>query len=383
MFFSSSINMTDDWNPLGIYGVYASIIIILLIPTFLNRNEVSYNKKIFGLMYVFFITSLLAAILNSELQLLISSVSLFCLFLSASIILPSYLKTDTEKVIAISLLVANIPLLLLPILTEGIKLPSYAGIFNNTNSLGIVASTVFTVFSALFFGELEKILFRKAKVFKLKIVVYLLLMLLSLLIVVFSVSRTSFLACLLVFLAGIVFIVFLSIKHRVFPNILMKMISVLPILIFIYFLFDKFIPINFYVQENILGKFERKSADIFDGRGMVWEQTIKEATIFGNGTNYFEESVGLGAHNTFISILGVYGWLSLIPFFLFFIFGLYYCSRYVLIMDTGYKYLPILILINFLTTSMAEAMLYKVSMLASLVLIGVCASKIKPLIHIK
>src|SRR5690606_7287271 len=119
-------------------------------------------------------------------------------------------------------------------------------------------------------------------------------------------------------------------KHKKVIHLTLKTLIRLPLLFLVYMVIAKFTPINFYIQGAILSKFDNKSADLLDGRGSVWKQTLSDASLFGNGESYFIDNVGLGAHNTFIHILGVYGWVPMIIFCLFFAVSLHYCIRFIL-----------------------------------------------------
>lgn len=73
----------------------------------------------------------------------------------------------------------------------------------------------------------------------------------------------------------------------------------------------------------------------------------------------------VAAHNTFISILGENGWISVILFLLLIITFFWSTARYAIsqVEDT-YKYVPLLMLICFCSLSMAEIMNFKLSMIA-------------------
>ena len=77
-----------------------------------------------------------------------------------------------------------------------------------------------------------------------------------------------------------------------------------------------------------------------------------------------------------LCFLGQYGWLALIAVSVFFIIGLFHSFGYAL-SDNKYKYLPLLMLVTFLSLSLGEVMLYKLSMISSFILIGIVANNKK------
>lgn len=181
----------------------------------------------------------------------------------------------------------------------------------------------------------------------------------------------------IVITTGILMIVFFSIKYKLFGNLIIKSLLFLPIVIGTLFIINKYLQINRYVDEIIISKFIRKSGNTLDGREFAWLKTMKEAGLFGNGESYFNTEVGIGAHNTFIYVMGVYGWIPLIFFVLLLIFALYHCTVFTFKTSHKYKYLPLLMLFTFLALSMGENLMFKISMVASFILIGYAANNKK------
>lgn len=79
----------------------------------------------------------------------------------------------------------------------------------------------------------------------------------------------------------------------------------------------------------------------------------------------------MGAHNTFIWFLGTYGWIPFMLMIFFFINAFYNSFKQFLTSESKYKYLAPLMLITFITLSMAEDMNYKLSMIVSFSLAGI------------
>lgn len=380
MFFFSSLHMTHEWNEKGILTVYISLIFILLSVAIFKRLKLKYNKMAFALMFTFLIFGFWSAVFNSEVGLIASSFLMFILYISGNIIIPAYFQENTEKIVVRLIVVSHIPLLLLPILLDRINSMPYQGIFYNPNSLGGVAVTVFVVFASMFFGEIEKVIFYENHGISRNMILNVLIMLGLLLLIASSASRTSFLAGLIAIVTGLLFLVVTAFRYKRVTNLFMKSAIITPFAILFYFVANLFLPLNDIINRNIIEKFQRKSGDILDRRGDVWVQTIQEAGLFGKGQGFFTEYIGISSHNTFISILGMYGWVPFVVYGVFFIMAFYYSVRYCLNSNSKYKYLPVLMLVTFLSLSMAENMLYKLSMLATFILVGVCMNQRKIII---
>ena len=129
-------------------------------------------------------------------------------------------------------------------------------------------------------------------------------------------------------------------------------------------------------NERILEKFNNKieSGDVLDRRGNIFSSTVTDANIFGHGPDYFSQTYGLGAHNSFISILGQYGYLASALFILFWVYVIYIAFKHFYSSHSNYSILPILLVLFFLMTSMTEIMLMKASMLFAFIAIGTVSS---------
>jgi len=372
MFYFSSMSMTEKWSSSGMILVYLSIIAIVAISIVYRRMKTSYNLYLSILIYGFVLFNIISALAYSNISRLISSLLFIILFISNTIIIPSYFKNNTIKVFIYTFLFSQIPIILIPMIIDGIETP-YSGAFINTNSLGGVVITIFSVTTALLFEEVEKIIYKKGNSMS-KVIFYIAISLLLFTLTILTNSRTSFLTGLVVILVGLGILVSFSVKFKLFSNLISKAVILVPILGILYYLFNLILPMNAFVQENIITKFERKSSDLLDGRGYLWQTTIKETGLFGNADGYFIDNFSIGPHNTFIAILGMYGWISLAIFVIFLLISVYYTFKYALNVDNQYRYLPILMLTTFIMLSMGEGMLYKSSMLASFILIGISAN---------
>lgn len=320
--------------------------------------------------YVFALTA--SALAHSDANFILSGFTFLALFLSTTVVANTYFKDSIGEIVIATLLISHIPIVLIP-LVSGIDSFPYGGIFDNSNAFGLVAATIFAVLLAILLINIEKTLFYKKKPSKIKILGYILLASFSFLLVVISGSRTSFLAGLVSIATGLFFIFLFSIKHKLTINLIFKTVASLPVLWLLYWLINKFIPITYYVNDIILNKFDAKSSNVLAGRGLVWNQTLSEAKAFGLGENYFEDRFGIGSHNTFIHVLGVYGWVAAIVFTLLIILAVYYCAKFTF-SEHKYKYLPIIMMTTFVVLSMGENLFHKVTFLVTFLLVGFAAN---------
>ena len=114
-------------------------------------------------------------------------------------------------------------------------------------------------------------------------------------------------------------------------------------------------------SQNVIDKFVAKDVggDVFDGRGYIWEKTINDAGFWGNGSSYFLDEFALGAHNTFISILGRYGYVYFILIFIFWLFLGFKSFKFLLRSSISfYTYMYFTVWYAFTILSLTEVMLY-------------------------
>ena len=342
-----------------------------------KKKSIKINDTMLFLFYVFLLSCSIGALLNSDIFVLLGALVFFVLYISTSAILPVLCNHNINELVVKAILISHIPLIFIPLLTEGINSMPYRGIFYNPNSFGSIAVTLFAVLVAIFLKNLEEYitLSEKQRFIKLKLLLQLVFMFWVFWLVILSGSRTSFLTGLMVLAIGMFFLIVFLIKAKKLVKLLFRGTIVSFLVTMTYVILALYTNFNQYLQLNIIGKFQRKSDDILDHRGEVWKQTIQEAGLFGKGDKYFEQNIGLGAHNTFISILGQYGWIALIILVLFLAMAVFYACKYsVKNTDDRYKYLPLMLIVSFLTLSMGEVMMFKLSMIATFCTIGVCSN---------
>lgn len=379
LMFFSIFRMIGESVYIGAYGAYTTYGLLLISIILYKSKKIKYNKILLTLVLFFTFFSVVSALFNGDLGMVLQSFLFLLLFISTSIMVDSYFNEKTIKRVGISFFLSVIPLIALPFIVNGVDSFPYSGIFDNPNSFGIVAVTAFSILMGVMMSKLEKYLFAKNKPSKLSIFTLFILGSITFIFIVFSASRSSFIAGILVLIVGISMIFIFSVKHRKFFSMVLKSLLLTPLIAGLYFAITKFIPINYYVDAIILNKFDRKSGNLLDGRTGVWSRTMNDAGFFGRGEGYFEE-LGLGAHNTFIYIMGVYGLIPLSIFVLFFAVSLYYCVKFVLSSSHAFKYMPLCLLITFLALSMTENQMFKITMVVAFIFIGVASNNKKVLI---
>jgi O-antigen ligase len=218
----------------------------------------------------------------------------------------------------------------------------YMGITANPNSLGIVSALTLVCLGLLLFsGHIQQ---KKIKVIFIPpvflIVTYLLIL---------SSSRTAF----VVATTGVVISAFfMTLNKKVNGRTLILLITG----IFVLF----FSPLQQTLYNSLILKFQNfyYNENFFNGRLSIWEKVINEAKLFGNGSEYFGNFGHEGAHNSFLFVLGQYGFLAAITLslFVFTVFVLsivyFYKNRKV----DSLAIAPLILVILFILFSMTESM---------------------------
>ncbi|MFG6119307.1 O-antigen ligase family protein [Thalassobacillus sp. B23F22_16] len=376
IFLFSSLNLTEGLNITGVFIVYIILLSFFVIPIFI-RGKLRVNLPTIITMYFFVLFSAISSYNNMDLKSLFGASMIFILYLVSCIIVPS-LNFNFNKIIASTVLISHLPLIIFPIIANGFNTIPYKGIFYNPNSMGTVAGTIFAILLSGLLSDLEYIITGRKKNEKVNLIFRGLLLIGTLYLITISSSRTSFLAVILCLLVGTTYLSVYFIKNKKFVNYIFRGGIILVISSIFFLLILKFTEFNEAIYNSIFYKFELRSSQsggVLSSRDNIWSKTIQEAGIFGNGNTYFTD-MGIGAHNTFISILGEYGWFSLISFIMFLVIGLYYSTKYSLSnINDRYKYLPLMMFIVFVTMSMGEVMIFKISMIAMFLSLGAAMNR--------
>lgn len=364
LFLMSSLYLTDQFNSIG--NILISVLILMIFPIviILKKDDLKIKTSVLWVMYFYLLACTISSLYNTDIKLLLNGVIIFALYLGSLVIVPSF-NTKGIKLIFKAMFYSHIPIIIVPLLLNGLNTMPYRGVFYNPNSFGSIVATLFVALFALFTFRLEEFISGKKRIKQMLLLLIGLLFLFFL--IVLSGSRTSLLASVIVMLFGFLFLTIRLIKAKKLISFIVRgtffagITSIVTLLVF------KFTPFYDYLYMNILYKFERKSAsgDVLDQRGIVWKQTIEEAGLFGHGTSYFNVSTIVGSHNTFIGILGEYGWIPLLLFLIFMLILFFSSFKYAISnVSDPYKYLPLMMILCFSMLSMGEGMMFKLSMLA-------------------
>lgn len=344
-FFYLTVNYRKYQKILLLTGVY-----IGLLSEFVTKRGFYFDlEKRFKVWSwcVLFVWGLSGAI-NGEISLVANAVALFGIYY---IFCEAYNRANVsiEKFLW-EICIIYLWFVVYSYIYAGLSFSSYKGITYNSNAFGGISAGVFCFCFSCFISGTTRQLVKK---------ISLVICGISLINTIISSSRTSFVTC-----AGVAIIgIFLSRKditmylrrnkHMIFLiGIMFGLLLIIAI---------KKYDIGEIFYDAIIAKFIRKKDNPFDGRAEVWMRVWKEKSLWGYGRNYFDD-IGLGAHNTFISILGQYGIFAVIVYIGFILSSLRECIRFSK-SDCEYRLVPVLSTTAFVMMSMAEGMLMKINML--------------------
>jgi hypothetical protein len=350
---------------LYLYFLLAGLVLItiLFVLELVNKKKFQIDVSLAILFTLFTVSNLISVIVNAESALILSAVQYYVIYLVLVVFVSNIANVYTLKYLTISILFSHIYFLIYSIVKEPNIILPYKGIFDNPNTFGIVLATLFTVSYSLFLYSLRKI----------EKLIYAFLSIISLVFILYSGSRTSFLcSTIIIFLSLIIAYIrwIIDKKYHIrfkalFKSIIIFLVGIVVFRLFIYDLFINTIYNKFLIKYH--------SGDVLDYRTYIWQTTIKEGKLFGHGSSYFVDRFQLGSHNTFISILGQFGWISLTLFILII------CSIFIQTLKYSiltYKYnryadIPFLLCCTFLLLSMTEIMLMKSIMLSMFISIAI------------
>lgn len=246
---------------------------------------------------------------------------------------------------------------ILSLMTDGFYTLRFRGIFYNPNSMGQYASTSASIcFGALIAGFNLK---RPVKALIFVSIPVLIVFLLA------SNSRGAILALGLSIITGVYFSKrgnIFKMNRKIVGGILLIGISILS-------------GYYFGVIDPMLDKMiMRSESDISGGRMEIWQSALTEFSFFGHGQNYFVELGTSGAHNTFISHLGQYGFFIAILYSGLFIWGLYTVIVECYINKSKIGIFACCCLINFWVLALIEIMTVKPAAWIAIIVITLVAS---------
>lgn len=263
--------------------------------------------------------------------------------------IPRLLKGTGNAVIPSALVISHMPFLLgslifnPPFTADQIF---YSGILGNSNQLGFVSTVTAAGILILLWGG-----FCAKKPF------FLLCFLVSLLIITigvlfFAFARTSIIS--LVVMILVCATIFFLRQPKSLIKIAFVSSFVISILLFQLDRISQYISYGLGI--DIFSLFQKKEAGL-SGREEIWLRTIKEATILGHGSSYYD-SFEHGPHNTIIKMLGVYGAISMYITIFLAIASIIYARAYFKahFSTNFYAMTPLIITICFWMLSIGEDM---------------------------
>lgn len=366
VFLSSIINMSYPVARFFILGLSFPLILLFMLN---KMKNIRIQSGVFFVFILFILSSLISTLVNSDSGSLINVLAIAYLYALLAILFNSIEENQQLNLMRSSILSSHITILIISIVFfGGISVP-FKGIFSNPNSMGQLLISISVVASSFFYQLIYNKLFLNLKPEKSKLFWSFILAILVLYLSILTKSRTSTLAVIIVYILPLLYIFFKSLRNL--KNVT-SLIIFFPFAAFATWALIRYTEIYNLFNNLILSKFVKKSNDLTDGRSYVWQYTIDNTGIFGNGHNFFDDTVG--AHNTFFDILGEYGWLSLIFFILFTLLILINSIKY-LKGNHDNRFLPFLIVVAFIVTSMTEGQMFKPLMIGMFLVCGISTTK--------
>jgi len=218
---------------------------------------------------------------------------------------------------------------------------AYMGITANYNNMGLLAfEASLSVGILLFVANAEN------KLISFKSLFYIFSFIISVIVLMRTQSRTAFLGL----IVGAFVALILNIMNKSISKKQLLLLGAGALIIYVFYFHDYFVA-------NILSKFAtRGTADVLSGRGDIWMQVFNESTLLGHGGSYFNNHVGIAAHNVIIQILGEHGIISSILLLLFILGALLVAFGYFFIQKNKMiNFIPFAYLCGFFIIIMSES----------------------------
>lgn len=331
----------------------------LILSIFMEKNKTLFKIDSLLIIYIIFILfSIFSSLINQDLNSFKSILKLLVLYLFTVVVVYNNQALLHPKRLINYSLIAFILISFYSIIEEPIDnlLIVYSGVFDNSNSLGMLGATMVAV-SIIAIQQ-------KSGIFQ---YVSISILALSLFFIILSGSRTAFLTVLgLVLILISYYIYTLLIKSKI-KQFKFRYVAIGLSIIFIIIIGINNDEVNVALDNNIIEKFNRKSGDITSSRTEIWEIIISDAGFIGKGSSYIRDKIGLAAHNSFLSIMIEYGWLS----------GGIYMFFWLMVMIKSFKIsfnnrdlLPVMLVSNFILLSTMEVLTVHSSALLAMFAIG-------------
>lgn len=339
-----------------------SNLLLITISVLALKRFIKLNKTFLVLYLILMTTIILASMINRDINLLVAGIYLLIFLTTFGLALPNiiherYIITVTNIVIVIIILVVSSHMLI-----HGFTMSGYSAWYSNSNSLAIIATTLYTCSYSRFIYYIMNLIDKKLNLHK--IITFMFCTIFGLYISLISSSRASLMTIIFITFIGVLLIIIKLTKEGKIKSLLIRfpiyMFFIALIIFSLSFVFDFFT----LFEENIIGKFVKKSnADrtLFDGREHIWLTTLSEAGLFGKGDSYFEERFIIGALNTFIGILGRFGYLTAITFILIVLYVLKRAYNKFSHRLNSESVVSIFLMLNFIFLSITEVQFYGVA----------------------
>lgn len=330
--------------------VYISLLLLVFPVIFKDISKINFQVPHLIFILILLIFSLVSSVLNSDISLFVSAV-LFCFIFVIGYYLINFIYSfdKKEQVFIVISIFFPVIILVFCFINDSSEIPFRAG-YDNPNTLGGMLASALIIQTALIFGIFDV----GIKKYKLLLFIQVLLYIIVFYYLTLTVSRTSIITPVLVFFIMYIFFNIKYFLHSSSNKFFKFNILIFSSLLLVY----AFFPVD--LLDNFLNKFDSKSTDVLDMRGYIWTETIANAGFFGNGNNYFVEKFSLGAHSSFISILGRFGYIVFfIIVFSWLFLGLKVVKFSLSNTKNIYLYIPLAGWLGFTILSFTEIMFYK------------------------
>lgn len=347
------------------FSHYSNILFLLggLIPlliTLIHKKSVFLlNVDSIFIIYIMFIFfSFISAIFNQDINSFNSTIKLLMLYMVTVVMIYNNKELITAKHLINLVMFAFVVILSYSVIEYPIEslLYTYSGVFDNTNSMGMLAASMFVI-SILAIQQYRGLI----RYF------YVIFVGISVFFIIVSGSRTAFLTMLGIILILLTYYIYIWLKEGKIKTLKFKHFLLIVILIFAMIILFNNEDVNRAFDTNIIEKFNNKSDDITSARTNIWGKIITNAGFTGQGSNYIKEETGLTAHNSFLAIMIEFGW---IPGILYIIFWVIALVKSIKVSIAQRNLLTMLLIGNFLLLSMMEVLTVHSSALVAMYVLG-------------
>ncbi|MGD6802081.1 O-antigen ligase family protein [Rossellomorea aquimaris] len=343
-------------------------VILFVITILFNKGNINiYTGKLDNLYFIFIFGCILTALVNSDLNSLMTAFKYLSFYLLFILCIPNISKLISPKIITSSFMLSGLFILLVSFSenSPALNTARYSGIFDNPNSFGLFSTTLFSYILFLF---ISNVIFKYN--FKVS-VLYLILLIITFYMIIITSSRTSFLAAIfLIFIVIFSYLVIILFEKSILKKHIKPTVIGVFLLTGVLFLVSN-TQIITLIQGNIIEKFARNSGDITSSRSDIWNYIIDEASLFGAGSGYVNE-LGYSAHNTFFEMIESFGVFA----------GSFYIAFWLIAYVKSFTYLfknhksnihaffPLISISNFLLLSMMEVLTVHSATILAMLSIG-------------